>query len=94
MLADKGFNITDLIEQRGGKLITPAYLKSRKNFNFDEEALGRITCRARVFIECFNERFKNFLIVNGIVPHHMYPLLSQLVFVACCFANFTDVLCK
>ena len=78
----------------GGHLIIPPFLKGRTNFTFEEESISRIITKARIHVERFNERFKRFLFVSQTVPHYNLPLVSQAVYVACCLANFTNILAK
>ena len=94
---DKGFLIEDLVKEKKAILVIPKFMKGRKQgacLNYNDETYSRIIAKARIFIEIFNSQFKNFLIVNQIVPQHHFPFISQLVYVAACFANFGDVLCK
>ena len=94
VLADRGFTIDDLIMALGGKLVIPPFLKGRSNFTFEEESMSRIITKARIHVERFNERFKNFRFVTQVFPHYHLPLISQAVYVACMFANFTNTLAK
>ena len=94
IVGDRGFTIDDLVKAKGGKLVIPPFLKGRNNFTFNEETISRIVAKARVHVERYNERFKVFQFVTQKVPHYNLPLLSQAVFVACCFANFSNTLVK
>ena len=92
VLADRGFNIEDLVTAKGAKLVIPAFLKGRSNFTFEEETKSKLITRARIHVERFNQRFQTFLFVNETVPHYNLPLISQAMYVACCLANFSNTL--
>ena len=94
ILADRGFNIHDLVLEKGATLIIPPFLGKRKQFSREEIINTKIIARSRIHIERFNERLKNFRIVSGIIPSHIRPYLSQLVFVLCNFVNFEEPLCQ
>ena len=59
-----------------------------------ENARNKLLSRARVHVERFNQRIKKFRIISGIVPMSLTPLLSQIVFITCCLANFKEPLAK
>ena len=59
-----------------------------------ENARNKLLSRARVHVERFNQRIKKFRIISGIVPMSLTPLLSQIVFITCCLANFKEPVAK
>ena len=84
-----------MLMERGAHLIIPPFLKGQQKFDLKQEATGRMIANARIPVEQFNERFKNWEFVgNRIVPHYYKPLISQALYVACCLANFTEMLVK
>ena len=68
--------------------------EGRPAFEEVETARNKLLSRARVHVERFNERIKKFRIISGIVPLSLTPLLSQIVFITCCLANFKEPLAK
>ena len=89
VLADRGFNIEDLVLQKGANLVIPPFLRGRSKFNYKELSDSRVITRARVHVERFNQRLKLFKYVSDIVPQKRIPMINQAVFVCCCFVNFT-----
>ena len=94
ILGDRGFTIHDLCAEKGATLEIPHFLEGRTAFQEVETARNKLLSRARVHVERFNERIKKFRIISGIVPLSLTPLLSQIVFITCCLANFKEPLAK
>jgi hypothetical protein len=94
ILADRGFTISDLLEKKGARLNMPSFLRGRPCFSLDETQTGKVIAKARIHIERFNQCFKRFEFVSGIVYQKHVPILSQAVYVCCCFANFLPPLAK
>lgn len=92
VLADRGFLIEDLLVEKGAKLVIPSFLKQRGSFPLEETQESKMIARARIHVERFNERMKNYKILSGIISHHFYPMLSQIVYVICCLTNFQEPL--
>jgi hypothetical protein len=92
VLADRGFNIHDLIEERGGHLVIPDFLRKRTHLPLDELGHTRVVAKARIHIERYNQRFKLFKFLKGPIPLYHLPILSQAVYVCCCLANFSPIL--
>jgi hypothetical protein len=51
VLADRGFQIGDLLSQKGATLNIPPFLKGRKAFNLDETQTTKIIAKARIHVE-------------------------------------------
>ena len=94
VLGDRGFNIHDLCAERGAYAEIPHFLDGRPGFEEVEDARNKLLSRSRVHVERFNERIKKFRIISGVVPLYLAPLISQIVFITCCLANFKGPLCK
>jgi hypothetical protein len=94
VLADRGLKIHDLCAERDATLVIPPFLAGRKQFTKEETLQTKLIARSRIHVERFNERLKKFRIMSGIVPLKLVPLLSQIVFVACCMVNFQPPLVK
>ena len=92
VVVDRGFTIEELVMQKGGKLVIPPFLGKKERFSKEETVQTKLIARARIHIERFNERIKNFKIISGVVPLNLVPLLSQIVFVLCCLVNFQEPL--
>jgi hypothetical protein len=99
VLADRGFTIFDECAGKEATLIIPPFLTTdqktkEKKLSREETVQTKIIARARIHVERFNERLKNFEILAKPVPIALFPLLSQIVFVLCCFVNFDEPLNK
>ena len=94
VLGDRGFTIADLCAEKGATAEIPHFREGRPAFGLDETARNKLIARSRVHVERFNERIKKFRIISGVVPLYLAPLISQIVFITCCLANFKGPLCK
>lgn len=94
VLADRGFTIEDLLVEKGAKLVIPPFLGGRKVYSNEELIRTKLIAKARIHVERFNERIKNYRVLSGVIPHYLVPLLSQIVFVLCCLVNFQEPLAK
>ena len=94
VLGDRGFTIHDLCAEKGAILEIPPFLAGRKALTTEELLKTKLLSRARIHVERFNERIKKYRILSGIVPMHLVPLLSQIVFITCCLTNFKEPLAK
>ena len=95
VLADRGFLIEDLLIPKGAKLVIPPFKHGKDVFGIEEESQARLIARARIPIEQFNERMKNWnFFGNRVIPHHYKNLLTPAAFVLACLANFTETMVK
>lgn len=72
----------------------PSFLKGRKSLSAAEELETHRIAKARIHVERFNERLKQFKIVGRKIPLSIAPLATQMVVVAAFLVNFQKVLCK
>lgn len=94
VLADRGFTIAELCRKKEARLVIPPFVKGRKALSPQEVAETKIVAAARIHIERFNERLKNFRIIQGVVELSLCPLISQIVYILCFFVNFQEPLAK
>ena len=94
VLADRGFNIEDLVLAQNASLLTPAFLKGRSRFQLKEESDSRIIARARIHVERFNQRLKLYKYVGDYIPQYKFPLINQAIFVCSSFVNLTQTFAK
>jgi hypothetical protein len=99
VLADRGFTIFDECAEKEATLIIPPFLRTdpktkERKLSREETVQTKLIARARIHVERFNERLKNFKILASPIPIALFPLLSQIVFVLCCFVNFDEPLNK
>ena len=94
VLADRGFQIEDLILAKGGKLVIPPFLAGRKKFTYKELVRSRIITRARIHIERFNQRLKLYKFIGDKIPYYKLDIIDDAVFVCCMLVNFSRVFAK
>ena len=91
----RGFSIEQLLIPKGARLVLPSFMKGRDSFEIDECTSSRLIARARIPVEQFNERVKNWnFFGNRVIPHHYKALLTPAAFVIACLANMTETLVK
>lgn len=94
VMADRGFNIEDLLMPRKCKLIIPPFLGGRNKFTPQEEAMTKDIAKHRIHVERAIERMKKFRILQKTIPLNIQPVFSQMVFLIGCLVNFQDPLVK
>jgi len=94
VLADRGFTVRELLNPLQVELKIPSFLKGRKSLSAAEELETRRIAKARIHVERFNERLKQFKLIGRKIPLSLAPLATQMVVVAACLVNFQSVLCK
>jgi hypothetical protein len=94
VLADKGFTIEDLCAKKNATLLIPPFLSGNKKLTKQQTVITKLIAKSRIHVERFNERLKKWRLLSGIVPIHVFPLLSQIVFISCCLVNFQEPLVK
>ena len=92
--ADRGFGsgVSDLLIEKGAKLITPPFMRGKKSLSLSEEGQTKLISQARIHIERWNQRLKIFQWLKGPIPQKRLNLLSQGVFVCACLANCSRIL--
>ena len=66
----------------------PIIFKGRKSLSAAEELETRRIAKARIHVERFNERLKQFQLVSRRIPLSLAPVATQMVVVAACLVNF------
>jgi len=94
VLVEGGFIVQDLLNPLQVQLKIPSFLKGRKSLSAAEELETLRIAKARIHVERFNERLKQFKPVSRRIPLSLAPLAAQMVVVASCLVNFQAVLCK
>ena len=84
VLADRGFTVWELLNR----------LQVEEKLSAAEELETRHIAKARIHVERFNERLKQFKLVGRKIPLSLAPLATQMVVVASCLVNFQNTLCK
>ena len=93
-LADRGFTVRELLNPLQVELRIPSFLKGRGSLSAVETLETRRIAKARIHVERFNERLKQFRIIGRKIPLTLAPLATQMVVVAASLVNFQYTLCK
>ncbi|XP_065189641.1 uncharacterized protein LOC135820253 [Sycon ciliatum] len=91
VMADKGFTIKELCEERGAYVNIPPFIKNGQQLTEKELVQTRRVASLRVHVERAIERIKNFHILDFILSAHFD--IADAIFLACCVvADFGDQL--
>ena len=93
ILADRGFTVQHLLNPLQATVKIPSFLKGREHLTVVEELSMRKIAKARIHVERFNKRLKQFALVGRKIPLSLSPLATQMVVVACGLVNFQSNLC-
>ncbi|CAH3120815.1 unnamed protein product, partial [Porites lobata] len=74
VLADRGFTVRELLNPLQVELRIPSFLKGRGSLSAAEELETRQIAKARIHVERFNERLKQFRIIGRKIPLTLAPL--------------------
>ena len=88
ILADRGFTVQHLLNHLQAEIKIPSFLKGRESLSIAEELETRKIAKARIHVERFNQRLKQFPLVGRKIPLSLLPLATQMVVVACGLVNF------
>ena len=94
ILADRGLTLQKQLLAKQASLFIQPFLGNREKFTAEEELLTKRIAKARIHVERFNKRLKNFELIDQVLPLTLSPIASQLVYVECCLVNIQDCLCK
>lgn len=92
ILADRGFSIDHLLVKHGAKVLMPPMMKGKAALNLHEESVTKIIAKARIHIERWNERLKIFEYLRAPIRQDKRNMLSQVVYVCSCLANFSRIM--
>ena len=93
VMADRGFNIRDLLLRKNAYLNIPAF-SDGKQLSARAVAKSRKIASIRIHIERAMERLKNYKILQGIVPLKLKNSLNQVMMVCAVLSNLQDPLIK
>ena len=88
VMADKGFNIRDLLVPLGVKLNIPPFKQgSQKMTPIDISSTKKIAS-VRIHVERKMERIKNFQLVSHQLDNTMFDFINPMIFVCSCLTSF------
>ena len=88
LMADRGFEIQDLLASKKVYLNIPPFMRSKDQLNPDEEDETREIASVRIHVERAIKRVKNFNILKQIIPNSMAEDVDKIWKVCCLLANF------
>ena len=87
-MADKGFNIKDLLEPIGVTLNIPPFLSDKAQFNEEEVENTQSVASVRIHVERAISRIKMYKIITNVVPLSLAGVLNQIWTVCCMLLLF------
>ena len=93
-MADKGFDIEELIKPIGVQLNIPAFLGDKSQLDVNEVNESQKIARVRIHVERAIERIKRYRQLKNIIPLSLHGSINQLWTVACLLCNFMLPLIK
>lgn len=88
VLADRGFEISDLLEDKGVALNIPPFMRGKLQLSEKEVMVTRAIANRRILIEQINARAKKNKILVDVMPVCLWPLANKIFFVCFMFVNF------
>ena len=92
VMADKGFDIQDLLVTKKVILNIPSFLREKEQLSLAEEAETRRIASVRIHVERAIESIKNYRILQGVVPLSLLEQLDHIWFICCMLTNFLPAL--
>ena len=93
-MVDRGFQVRDLLLEKGADIVIPSSLAGRDHLTPQEEALTRNIAKKRIHVERVIERMKKLKILKKTVQLNILPTFSQMVFIVACLVNFQKPIVK
>ena len=82
VMADRGFNIQDILLKYNMKLAIPPFLKGQDQFTEEDNIITKCVANARIHVERVIGMLKVFKILKHTVPSELYDLIDHM-FVIC-----------
>lgn len=88
VMADKGFNIDDLLRSKGVQLNLPPYLLNHAQLSPEEVKETKTIAKIRIHVERAIRRIKEFHLFDSEIPMSLLGTVNQMWTVACLLVNF------
>lgn len=92
VMADKGFDIQDLLITHGVKLNIPPFKRKDEQMCPEDLATTKKIAAVRIHVERKMQRIKCFRIIGREIENSMFDSLEQLIFVCSMLTNFQSAL--
>ena len=87
IMADKGFQIQDLLAPLGVRLNVPPFLNSKVQMPAADVVLTRKIAHLRIHVERAIGRVKDFRILQHTLPATMWDSINEVIYVCCMLTN-------
>lgn len=88
VMADKGFEIEDLLVPLGVRLNIPPFLDKRQQMLPSDVRATKSIAAVRIHAKRAIGRLKEFKLLSGVIDNSLYDILERIVFVAAMLCNF------
>ena len=92
IMADKGFDIQDLLAPIGVKLNIPPFLSSNSQFSSEEVMHTKKIAKLRIHVERAIGRIKEFRILRSPICATMWDSINEIIYVCAMLCNFSPPL--
>ena len=92
IMADKGFQIQDLLAPLGVRLNMPPFLSGNTQMPESDVILTKKVAHLRIHVERAIGRVKDFRILKDTLPATMWDSINEIVYVCCMLSNFSPPL--
>ncbi|XP_063976550.1 uncharacterized protein LOC135162241 [Diachasmimorpha longicaudata] len=89
VMADKGFTVEDLCRKNDVTLLTPFFLRNKKQFTKTEALTNRRIAMARVDVERVNQRLKTFAVLGNTMPICLLSKVEEIFNIICGIVNLS-----
>ena len=87
ILADRGFNIQDLLLPYNVRVVIPPFLRGKSQFSEKENQKTKSVASSRIHIERVIGRIKTFKFLQYTIPSEFFDLLDQIIVICCAVIN-------
>lgn len=88
IMADKGFDIEEMLRGKNVKFNIPPFLKNQEQFSAQDVQTTKAIASLRIHVERAIRRIKEFHFFDSDIPLSMLGSINQLYTVACLLTNF------
>ncbi|XP_065884580.1 uncharacterized protein [Dysidea avara] len=92
IMADKGFDIQDLLAPLGVKLNIPPFLSSNSQFSSEDVMRTKKIAKLRIHVERAIGRIKEFRILQSPICATMWDSINEIIYICAMLCNFSPPL--